>query len=171
MLPCAALMFGIFAGIAAATNITIVNSCGETVWPAIFPAANGGELGGFELTENDYLTISLPDGYSGRIWPRTGCDAFGNCETGACQGGINCTSPAAGGPTLAQFTIDGYANFDYFGPSAVDGFNVPVAITPDYGAECNLGPVICTGQDEGEGCDETFACPTGIHYTVGFCHS
>ena len=79
-----------------------------SVWPGIFPASNGGELGGFELAANEFLTVTLPDGYSGRIWPRTGCDESGNCETGTCQGGINCTSPAAAGPTLAQFTIDGY---------------------------------------------------------------
>jgi hypothetical protein len=89
-------------------TITVVNHCSSSIDPAFFPAANNGTLGGFVLAPGASQAVTLPDGYSGRAWGRTGCNSAGVCTTGSCTGGINCTAPAAAGPTLAQFTIDGY---------------------------------------------------------------
>jgi hypothetical protein len=78
--------------------------------------------------------VTLPANYSGRIWGRTGCDVAGVCATGQCfQGGENCTSPAPAGPTLAQFTINGFANLDFFNPTAGEGYNLNVTIIPGTG--------------------------------------
>lgn len=92
------------------SSVTIVNNCADQIDPAIFPSADGG-LGGFALSAAQQQTITLADGYSGRIWGREGCDSDGNCSSGECSGGVNCTGPAAAGPTLAQFTIDGLVLF------------------------------------------------------------
>ena len=137
--------------------MNIVNNCKEQIDPAFYPAVqdhNRNPTGGLELPQGQQYTVYLLSGWSGVIWPRTGCDADGNCATGGgCQGGVNCTSPAPGGPTLAQFTIDAYVldtlqpvscgtdgascayrnGEDYFAPSTVDGFNIPVSIVPHTG--------------------------------------
>lgn len=91
------------------STLVTVNNCGETIDPGFFPAAGtNNATGGFTLGAGQTQNVSLPSGYSGRVWGRTGCDASGNnCATGGCTGGIDCTSPAGAGPTLAQFTING----------------------------------------------------------------
>lgn len=98
--------------IACRNPVNIVNNCGEQIDPAFFPTVQDhyrNPTGGFALPAGEQYTVYLLSGWSGRIWGRTDCDADGNCATGGgCQGGVNCTSPAPGGPTLAQFTIDAY---------------------------------------------------------------
>lgn len=88
--------------------MTLINCCGQDIDPGVFPGVvhDGDLTGGFILRSGDQDTVVLPPPWSGRIWGRTGCDDYGNCETGACPGGINCTGPAPAGPTLAQFNID-----------------------------------------------------------------
>lgn len=87
--------------------MVVVNHCNATIDPAFFPAADSGATGGFTLGTGASHSVTLPSGYSGRAWGRTGCNAAGSCTTGTCTGGVNCTAPAAAGPTLAQFTING----------------------------------------------------------------
>ncbi|KAH9922743.1 thaumatin, partial [Fomitopsis serialis] len=128
------------AAIASATTVTVTNNCGYEVDPGFYPAATASD--------------------GGRIWGRTGCDASGNCQTGGCSGGENCTAPAA-------FTINSWESLDFFNPSTTDGFNVAVTITPGTG--CTTGAQACTAQDEGDGCGMTSSCPTGTDYTVSFC--
>lgn len=156
---------------AADTTVTLVNNCGYQVDPAAYPAVtyNGAATGGFPLAAGASAAVTLPANYSGRIWGRTGCDADGNCETGQCfQGGENCTSPAPTGPTLAQFTINGYASSDYFTPTGQGNFNIPLTITP--GSGCSTAPVTCTDANgDGNGCGATSSCPTGTSYTIQFC--
>ncbi|EIM91870.1 Osmotin thaumatin-like protein [Stereum hirsutum FP-91666 SS1] len=151
-----------------ATSVTIVNNCGDQIDPAIFPAADNG-LGGFALSAGSQNTVSLPDGYSGRIWGREGCDSDGNCSSGQCSaGGVNCTGPSLTGPTIAQFTIDGFSSLDFFNPSVADGFNLVTTITPD--SSCSTGAVSCTNAaGDGTGCGDTSTCATGTSYTVSFC--
>jgi hypothetical protein len=69
-------------------------------------------------------TVTLPSGYSGRAWGRTGCNSAGVCTTGSCSGGVNCTAPAAAGPTLAQFTINGYVTPKAPGSAVLTGTQV-----------------------------------------------
>ncbi|KAI0729972.1 Osmotin thaumatin-like protein [Fomitopsis betulina] len=152
------------------TSITLSNNCTYQVDPAFFPvgiASDGSSTGGFPLAAGALVGASLSATYSGRIWGRTGCDADGICSTGECPGGENCTGPAPAGPTLAQFTLDGYDNLDFFDPSTTDGFNIPLTITPGTG--CSTGPQSCTAAGEGTGCGDTSACATGTSYTITFC--
>ncbi|EPT03255.1 Osmotin thaumatin-like protein [Fomitopsis schrenkii] len=165
-----AVLVTALATLAAANPVYIVNNCDQQIDPAFFPTVQDhyrNPTGGFELPAGEQYLVYLLSGWSGRIWGRTDCDADGNCATGGgCQGGVNCTSPAPAGPTLAQFTIDANGE-DYFAPSTVDGFNIPVSIVPQQG--CSTGAVSCTGLNEGTGCDLTAACPTLVYYSVIFC--
>ncbi|KIP03190.1 hypothetical protein PHLGIDRAFT_130311 [Phlebiopsis gigantea 11061_1 CR5-6] len=169
MLFRAALVLGACASMAAAASVNIVNFCSTPVDPGIFPAANGGSLGGFMLGPLDgQRTVTLPSGYSGRIWGRTGCDAEGNCQTGNCQGGVNCTSSTSAGPTLAEFTIDGFNNQDFFDVSVADGFNIAVAI--ETSSACPVGFVNCVNAEgDGTDCGQVMSCPAGTNYTVIMC--
>ena len=93
---------------------------------------------------------------------------------------------------ISLILVTGYRNGrDYFNPSTTDGFNVPVFIVPGAGCMCffcilislycviihgppgntgSVGPVGCTGLNEGPGCTQTASCPTGITYEVVFCN-
>ncbi|KAI0719026.1 Osmotin thaumatin-like protein [Fomitopsis betulina] len=166
------VVLGVFTAICSAAQVTIVNSCNEQVDPGFYPPANydNGKTGGFVLSSNENATVELPRGYYGRIWPRTGCNDEGVCETGSCsEGGVNCTTPAPAGPTLAQFNI-GPGGKDYYNPSTADGFTIPVTIIPGPG--CSSGIAECTGLNEGNGCGATHECSvTGANFTVVFCTS
>lgn len=62
------------------------------------------------------------------------------CETGDCGGVLGCPVGVAGDApaTLAELTLQrGKANFDFYDVSMVDGFNVPVQITPSASARKN----------------------------------
>ncbi|KZT66822.1 Osmotin, thaumatin-like protein [Daedalea quercina L-15889] len=164
------ILVALAAVASAQTSITLTNDCTYQVDPAFYPdaiASDGSATGGFPLAAGASAGVTLDPTYSGRIWGRTGCDSDGDCATGQCPGGENCTGPAAAGPTLAQFTLDGYDSLDFFNPSTTDGFNVAITITP--GAGCSVGPQSCTADNEGTGCGDTSACPTGTSYTVSFC--
>jgi hypothetical protein len=128
------------ADLSSSTSVTVLNNCTYQVDPAFYPAVtrSGATTGGFKLASKASSVVTLADGYSGRIWGRTGCNSTGICTTGQCPGGESCTGPSTTGPTLAQFTIDGYASTDYFNPSTADGFNLVVTITPGKGCTCPL---------------------------------
>ncbi|KAL8138316.1 hypothetical protein V2J09_004317 [Rumex salicifolius] len=111
---------------------TIVNGCKETIWPAIFPGDSFGG-GGFRLKEGQSRVFTAPVGWSGRIWARTGCDfdgsGNGTCETGRCGTELQCKGSGEPPATLAELTL-GTTTSDFYDVSLVDGFNVPVTVTP-----------------------------------------
>ncbi|KAJ7889041.1 Osmotin thaumatin-like protein [Mycena leptocephala] len=153
------------------TTVSVVNNCTQQVDPAFTPQVllGGAPTGGFPLAAHLTQVVTFPANYSGRAWGRTGCDARGVCTTGQCfTGGENCTSPAPAGPTLAQFTINGFSSLDFFNPTSGEGFNLPVTIKP--GSGCSTAPVGCTAANNvGPGCGATTTCPTGVGYTIQFC--
>lgn len=105
------------------------------------------------------LVLQLPlDGngiVSGRFWPRTDC-SFGEdglctsidgaktncCATGGCIAdgsgdyGLNCTGSGQAPTTVAEFTLQGGADNDFYDVSVIDGFNVPVVMEPDTQPAC-----------------------------------
>uniref|UniRef100_A0A453DK23 Thaumatin-like protein n=1 Tax=Aegilops tauschii subsp. strangulata TaxID=200361 RepID=A0A453DK23_AEGTS len=94
----------------------------------------GRELrgGGYALRAGESVVFTAPVGWSGRVWGRTGCDfdsaGNGTCETGGCGTSLQCASASGAAPaTLAEFTL---AATDYYDVSLVDGFNLPVVVTP-----------------------------------------
>lgn len=129
--------------------LTLVNNCPYTIWPAIQPNAGHPvlERGGFALHTLTHRSFTAPTTHwSGRIWARTGCSyAHGkfSCATGDCGGRIECEGLGGATPaTLAQFALHhGHADFSSYGVSLVDGFNIPLTVTPHEGnikLVCNI---------------------------------
>ncbi|XWS23793.1 hypothetical protein CRYUN_Cryun28dG0045900 [Craigia yunnanensis] len=116
-----------------ARSFTIINNCKETIWPAIIPGDdfNGG---GVELKSRQSVVFQVSVSWSGRIWGRTGCkfDKNGNgpCQTGDCSNTFKCKGAGATPASLAEFTL---ATPDFYDVSLVDGFNLPLSVTPING--------------------------------------
>ncbi|EIW66392.1 hypothetical protein TREMEDRAFT_35226, partial [Tremella mesenterica DSM 1558] len=122
-----------------ARQITVKNSCGTTLWPALFTGGSviPSQTTGWELSPGNSTQFQVDDGWtSGRVWARTGCVQGPQgltCLTGGCGiwHGLIVNSSATGAPpaTLAEFTLSpsGVDNYDI---SLVDGFNVPLNIYP-----------------------------------------
>ncbi|EPS99459.1 Osmotin thaumatin-like protein [Fomitopsis schrenkii] len=172
MISRVAVIISVFTALCSAASVQLINNCNEQIDPGFYPKVvyNDTETGGFVMQHGERDSVQLPAGWHGRIWARTGCDDEGMCQTGTCPGGIDCDGPSPAGPTLAQFNIDTDVGTTYFGPSSVDGFNVPIRIVPGMG--CNVGPVECTGnpEDAGYACNETRECPSSVSYAVIFCY-
>nr|ADR80225.1 thaumatin-like protein [Sequoia sempervirens] len=112
-----------------AATFEITNKCAYTVWAAAIPG------GGRKLTKGQSWTINVAAGTTlGRIWGRTGCsfDASGrgNCQTGGCNGLLNCKGYGNVPATLAEYALNQYQNLDFYDISLVDGFNLPLSMTP-----------------------------------------
>ncbi|EPS67898.1 hypothetical protein M569_06877, partial [Genlisea aurea] len=118
---------------------TIVNYCSQTIWPAITPGDNFSG-GGFALRPGQTIVLTAPVGWVGRIWARTGCNfdrnGNGSCQTGGCGSLLRCNSPGTPPATLAEFTL---AGLDFYDVSLVDGFNLPLVVTPLNGrGNCSI---------------------------------
>ncbi|XXG80933.1 hypothetical protein AAC387_Pa09g1688 [Persea americana] len=121
--------------------LTLVNNCPFTVWPAIQP--NSGhpvlERGGFALPTHTHRSFPAPSAHwSGRIWARTWCTSHAghfSCATGDCAGRLECDGAGGATPaTLAEFSLHhGHNDQSSYLVSLVDGFNVPLTITPHEG--------------------------------------
>ncbi|KAL6217165.1 hypothetical protein ACLB2K_010382 [Fragaria x ananassa] len=118
----------------SARIFTIVNNCKETIWPAVFPGENFNG-GGFPLKPGQAIVFTAPVSWSGRIWGRTGCNfdknGNGTCQTGACGSSLKCGASGNTPASLAEFTL---AQPDFYDVSLVDGFNLPLTITPVNGS-------------------------------------
>ncbi|KAI4338215.1 hypothetical protein L6164_016559 [Bauhinia variegata] len=110
--------------------------------------------GGFTLKAGQSAAYTASDGWSGRIWARTGCNfdtnGSGKCKTGDC-GSVNCTSPGSPPATIAEFTL---GPLDFYDISLVDGFNLPIAVQTFNG----------TGNCSSAGCDGDLrqSCPSEL---------
>ncbi|KAI0816933.1 thaumatin-like protein [Trametes gibbosa] len=153
----AALVLHLPALIGART-FTVTNACPFTIWPAIFTDLNAGTAvpsfpTGWEAPPSNSVTFSVPDNWkAGRIWGRRDCDFTitngPTCLDGWCNGGLLCDpSTGTGVPpaTVAEWTLQGDGNRDFYDVSLVDGYNLPMAITNSANcplADCpiDLGP-------------------------------
>ncbi|XP_054824713.1 thaumatin-like protein [Prosopis cineraria] len=132
-------------------SVTLHNKCSHSVWPGIQPSA--GKLllarGGFKLPPNMSHALKLPPLWSGRFWGRHGC-AFkasgrGPCKTGDCGGSLFCNGTGGTPPaTFVEFFLG--KHHDSYAISLVDGYNLPVSITP-YGGSGTCGDVRCVMSD------------------------
>ncbi|PKU67869.1 osmotin-like protein [Dendrobium catenatum] len=134
--------------------LTIVNNCPFTICPAIAP--NSGhdvlEHGGFCLPTLSHRSFPAPTHHwSGRIWGRTGCTHTGthfSCATGDCGNRLECSGFTGATPaTLAQLTLHhgGHRDLVSYAVSLVDGFNLPMTVTPHEGR--GLCPVVGCRED------------------------
>lgn len=137
-----------FIGVSART-FTVTNSCSYTIWPAIFTDLNVGQAvpnhaTGWEAPAGSSVSFDVPGNWTaGRIWGRTGCDFSKqgplSCVTGGCNGGLLCDPHTGTGVppvTVAEWTLaanqGGEDNYDL---SVVDGFSVPMLVTPTGGCK------------------------------------
>ncbi|KAJ1406045.1 Thaumatin, conserved site [Sesbania bispinosa] len=157
---------------ALAARFDITNRCSYTVWPAALPSGGGRQLNSGETWSLDVAAGTQ----SGRIWGRTGCSfdgsGRGSCQTGDCGGALSCTLSGTPPTTLAEFTLNGGNNQDYYDISVIDGFNVPMEFSPtsngctslkclaDKCPDAYLYPTDDT---------KTHGCPSGTNYRVVFC--
>lgn len=117
-------------------TFTITNECSNTIWPGILSGAGTPQLSptGFSLESGQSTSISVPASWSGRLWARTHCtqDSKFTCLTGDCGSGtLECSGTGAAPPaTLAEFTLNGAGGLDFFDVSLVDGYNLPMLVTP-----------------------------------------
>ncbi|KAG7087055.1 hypothetical protein E1B28_013033 [Marasmius oreades] len=150
----ALLLDAVNVAVAAATGnarvFTVMNNCPYTIWPALYTDPGVGpskpnQSTGWEAPSGSSVIFTVPDDWkSGRIWGRTSCNFDTNpgptsCVTGGCIGGMECTQPGVPPTSLAEWTLRGDGNRDFYDVSLVDGSNLPMSITNTAGcpvAEC-----------------------------------
>ncbi|KAK1390855.1 Thaumatin-like protein/pathogenesis related protein-5 [Heracleum sosnowskyi] len=127
-------------------TFTITNNCPYTIWPATLTSGGGAiSSSGFALASHASNALTSPASWSGRIWARAFCnDAGTSCATGDC-GNLQCSAGGAPPATLIEFTLNGDGGKDFYDVSLVDGFNLPVTVSP-----------------KGGGCSQT-SCPVDIN--------
>ncbi|CAN6356601.1 unnamed protein product [Urochloa humidicola] len=140
---------------AAATNLTLHNLCPYPVWPLIitdsgFPSISNNDNmlrldgGGRGLISYHFR----PSFWAGRVVACTGCPAVGlpsDCETGA-------SHPATEVKLAVHLKAEPEGqDLAYYSVSVVDGFNVPVGVTPHAvgGGQC---PALGCAVDLNAGC-------------------
>jgi hypothetical protein len=117
----------------------VVNRCAQTVWAAALPATTfpGGLV---EMASGYSFQVGVDNGWSGRIWGKTGCTTTAGKTT--CQSDA---FPAS----LAELTLTTTATgLDFYDVSLVDGFNLPIALdavgyTPDPAHPYDCGSPTC----------------------------
>ncbi|XP_057441515.1 thaumatin-like protein 1 [Lotus japonicus] len=128
-------------GVHSAT-FTFTNNCPFTVWPGTLTGAGKPQLSstGFELAPQGSSSLDAPDGWSGRLWGRSQCSTSSSgqftCGTGDCASGqITCNGAGAVPPTsLVELTLASDGGQDFYDVSLVDGFNLPLSLTPQGGS-------------------------------------
>lgn len=147
------LLFSCMTCRVCATTFVIGNNCGYTIWPGVLSNAGVPLLanGGFTLQPGQSTSLDAPSGWSGRLWGRTHCnftsEGVGTCDSGDCGGKLECQGIGATPPaTLVEFTLQGTAGAtqDYYDVSLVDGYNVPVAVTPSDSGGGTCGVASCS---------------------------
>ena len=120
----------------------MTNNCQYTVWPGTLSGDANSQLSstGFELAASGGTkSLDLPSPWSGRFWGRTGCSNGGggfSCATANCSSGeVECKGTGGATPaSLVEITVAANGGQDFYDVSNVDGFNVPISITPQGGS-------------------------------------
>lgn len=142
---------------AQATRLfNVTNRCNYTVWAAAVPG------GGIRLNSGESWNLNMTNGTSGaRIWGRTNCTfdnmGLGKCQTGDCNGTLECQTYGTPPNTLIELSLNKYNDLDFYDISLVDGFNIPLQLTPSFNA-CST--VECNADINGE-------CPTQLKVPDG----
>lgn len=127
-----ALLLATLFACSSATTLTIHNLCPYPVWPLITPNTGLPAISdnAARLDTNALLSVRFPStAWAGRVTARTSCDSGGG------GGPRNCGSGAAPPSTVAQLQVHqgGSADAAGYSVSLVDGFNVPMVISPQGG--------------------------------------
>ena len=139
-------LYVLYIGAHSAT-FAITNNCPFTVWPGTLTGSGGPQLSlltGLELASGASSSLNVHPPWSGRFWARYQCskDHFGkfSCSSGDCGSGQIACNGAGGIPpaSLVEFTVATNGGRDFYDVSLVDGFNLPISVTPHGGKEgCN----------------------------------
>ncbi|ODN80974.1 hypothetical protein L202_03084 [Cryptococcus amylolentus CBS 6039] len=172
-----------------ASSITISNKCSSSLYIGV--GGQGGSItktdgsaqdAGWEQQPGEY-TFNLPDGWNnGRIWARTGCEKDGdgiNCVIGGCKNNaIACDGIEYGtaGATLAEISLNQYMGQDFYDISIVDGYNLPMTITPSDSSctppSCGADTDILTQCDPSlvypKGNDKIYSCNSACGNSIEF---
>ncbi|XP_038980980.1 thaumatin-like protein [Phoenix dactylifera] len=132
------LCLSISLSFAGEIQIIVVNNCNHSVWPGILGSSGNPspEDGGFHLGVGEEAVFPVPTGWSGRIWGRQGCffdeQGKGFCDTGDCSGALLCKGVGSTPPSTVVEMTFGTAKspLHYYDVSLVDGFNLPVTMSP-----------------------------------------
>lgn len=137
------LAFGINYTQAGEKSISVQNNCGNTVTVGVL--TNGVSAGSaeqsFDLTPGSSNSFSKPDSWGGRVWARYYCSGSAGKDVSQC-GVPGATNPAS----LAEFFFKGSGGKDFYDISLVDGFNLPISISPQGGGSSsgyNCGSPSC----------------------------
>ncbi|KAE8772123.1 osmotin-like protein [Hordeum vulgare] len=124
------------AAFSSATKLTIHNLCPHPVWPLVTPNAGLPSISDnvARLDTNAILSLTFPSTFwAGRVAARTGCDDGTSPPRG-------CFTGDAPPSTVAQITVHDSGNLDLsaYSVSLVDGFNVPMVLSPQAigGGQC-----------------------------------
>ncbi|PIN17540.1 hypothetical protein CDL12_09818 [Handroanthus impetiginosus] len=150
---------------------TIQNNCPYTIWAAAVPG------GGRRLDRGQTWNLSLPNSPKiAKIWARTNCtfdsSGRGRCQTGDCNGQLECKVYGTPPNTLAEYGLNTFAQKDYYDISVMEGFNVPIEFTPTTNG-CTRS-IRCTGNITGQ-CPSELKVPGGcqnpctVHKTTQYC--
>ncbi|KAK6237327.1 hypothetical protein QUC31_002796 [Theobroma cacao] len=147
----------LFSG-AHSSTFTVVNKCSYTVWPGVLSGAGTPPISptGFILQPGESTSISIPTSWSGRLWGRTFCteDSSGkfSCLTGDCgSSALECSGGGGIPPaTLAEFTLNGAGGLDFYDVSLVDGYNLPMMVSPQGGTGGNCTSAGCAAYLNGD---------------------
>ncbi|KAI3468769.1 hypothetical protein Pfo_025432 [Paulownia fortunei] len=153
------LLIALSSTYANAATFNIRNNCPYTVWAAAVPG------GGRQLDRGQTWIINVAAGTKqARIWARTGCSfngaGRGRCQTGDCNGLLQCQGFGVPPNTLAEYALNQFNNLDFFDISLVDGFNVPMEFSPNSGS-CTRG-IRCTADINGQ-CPNQLRAPGGCN--------
>jgi Thaumatin family len=165
-----------------ARTFTFINNYGQTIWVAgidtpnmsvkMDPAATG-----FRLANGAQATFSIPNLWDGRFWGRTGCNFPGEpeydasqpvgCKSGDCNKLERCQVTGDLPASLAEFNLVG--NPDYYDVSLVDGYNLPMVVTPSGIASSVTLENSQAGSCAIPGCvaDLNSTCPKELQVVVG----
>lgn len=129
-LPLTTIACTLFAVAEANKKITVQNNCGTVVTVGVL--TNGVSAGSpemsFDLTSGASNSFTKPNEWGGRVWGRYLCSGSAGNDAQKC-GVPGATNPAS----LAEFFFHGIGGKDFYDISLVDGFNIPMSITPDGG--------------------------------------
>ncbi|KAI0672089.1 thaumatin-like protein [Trametes maxima] len=152
-----ALVIGYLPALVHGRTFTVTNSCPFTIWCMFTDLSAGTAVPNFPTgwvaPPSNSVSFSVPDNWkAGRIWGRRDCDftitTGATCLDGWCNGGLLCDPTTGTGvppATVAEWTLQGDGNRDFYDVSLVDGYNLPMAITNSANcpvADCpvDLGP-------------------------------
>ncbi|KAG9439545.1 hypothetical protein H6P81_019710 [Aristolochia fimbriata] len=148
--------------LAHAASFEIRNECPYAVWAAAVPVG-----GGRRLSRGESWTINVPAGTTqARIWGRTNCNfdasGRGSCQTGDCNGLLQCTAFGRPPNTLAEFALNQFSGQDFIDISLVDGFNIPMEFSPSTTSRCSR-TIRCTADINGQ-CPAQLKTPGGCNH-------